>query len=35
MRVAGLTVEVNKMVEPAQTLMLPFTAAGIVLNVAV
>jgi hypothetical protein len=34
MRVAGLTVEVNKMVEPAHTLMLPLTATGIVEKVA-
>jgi hypothetical protein len=31
----GLTVDVNKMVDPAQTLIVPFTAAGIVVNVAV
>jgi hypothetical protein len=35
MRVAGFTVEANKIVDPAQTFTAPFTAAGIVLNVAV
>ena len=32
--VAGLTVELKRMVEPAHTLMVPFTAAGMVVNVA-